>query len=395
MSNLNLHPLYTEALSLLDYTRRLRRDFHMHPELGFEEIRSAGLIAAELRALGMQVMEKVAHTGVVGLLEGPPDGPVTMLRFDMDALPIQEAIGAEYASQTPGKMHACGHDSHMATGLTVARLLKAHQAELPGSVKFVFQPAEEGMGGAETMVKEGVLDNPKPIRVMAMHVWNEAPVGWVGVVPGPVMAGAETFSITVTGKGGHGALPNSAVDPVVASAYIVTALQSIVSRNIHPLQGAVVSVTQFHAGDVFNVIPQVVEMKGTIRTFERDVRKKVLERFDQIVQGVAGAMGCMAEITIHEITPAVNNDSALTHQVQQLVKTVLPEGITLDETFRTMGSEDMAFFMQEIPGCFIFIGSNNSAKGLVYSHHHPKFDIDEEALPYGVALLAAAVLELK
>lgn len=209
----------------------------------------------------------LADTGVVALLEGARPGPVLLVRFDMDALSILEETGAPYASQNPGVMHACGHDGHTAIGLTVARMLHAHRDELAGAVKFVFQPAEEGLGGAERMIAEGALEDPKPELTLALHVWNEKPLGWFGVAAGPAMAGAEIFKIKVRGKGGHGAVPHLAVDPVLASAQIVAALQSIVARNVAPLQAAVVSVCTIHGGEAFNVIPQAVELAGTIRTF--------------------------------------------------------------------------------------------------------------------------------
>ncbi len=382
----------SEAMELFDYTRALRRDFHMHPEMGFQEVRTAGIVARELHELGLEVSTGVAETGVVAMIEGAQSGPTALLRFDMDALPIHEETGAEYASQNPGVMHACGHDGHTAVGLTVARLLHAHRQELNGSVKLVFQPAEEGLGGAARMIHEGVLANPRPDVALAMHVWNDKPLGWVGVVPGPVMAAAETFHIVVTGKGGHGAAPHLAVDPVLAAAQIVVGLQSIVARNVSPLKTAVVTVAAIRGGEAFNVIPPAVEMKGTIRTFEPEVRALVLERFHQIVERTAEAFGCQARVEHSFLTPAVVNDPAITARVQALVGQVLPEA-TLDTGDRTMGSEDMAYILQDVPGCFIFIGSANSEQKLDAPHHHPRFDFDERALAQGAALVAAAAVD--
>jgi amidohydrolase len=262
-----------EANELFEYTRQLRRDFHAHPELGFQEVRTAGVVASELKDLGLEVTPRIAETGVVALLEGNKAGPVVLLRFDMDALPITEETGAEYASQTPGIMHACGHDGHTAIGLTVARLLRNHRRELAGTVKLVFQPAEEGLGGAERMVAEGVLENPRPDLALSLHIWNDSPLGWLGIVKGPVMAASEVFTVTITGKGGHGALPHLAVDPVLAAAHTITAVQSIVSRNVPPLKSGVVSFTALSGGEAFNVIPNTVQLKGTIRTFEQGVRE--------------------------------------------------------------------------------------------------------------------------
>jgi len=388
----------TQARELFPYTQSLRRDFHMHPELGFHEVRTAGIVARELQALDMEITTGVAKTGVVGLLEGGRPGPVVLVRFDMDALPVTEETGAAYASTVPGKMHACGHDGHTAIGLTVAKMLHANRAGLAGTVKFVFQPAEEGtcgeeIGGNEMMIREGVLENPKPDLALALHLWNEKPFGWVHVAQGAVMAGAEHFKITVTGRGGHGAIPHQTVDPVLAAGQIVTALQSITSRNVAPLQAAVVSVTMIHGGETFNVIPPRVELEGTIRTFEPAVRETVLRRFDEVVGGVAAAMGCTTDIKVKRLTPAMINADEIARRVQEVAQRTLPEA-DLDTSYQlTMGAEDMAFLLEKVPGCYFFVGSANSEKGLDYGHHHPKFDFDEAALPRAAALMASAVTE--
>src|SRR5829696_2126429 len=281
----------SQAQELFPYTQSLRRDFHIHPELGFREIRTGGIVAKELETLGMEVTKGVGKTGVVGLLEGAKPGPTLLIRFDMDALPIMEDTGAEYASQNAGVMHACGHDGHTAIGLTVAKMLHVHRQDLAGTIKFCFQPSEEGnngedVGGAEMMMRDGVLAAPKVDMSLSLHLWNEKPLGWVGVAGGPVMAGAEIFTVKITGKGGHGAIPQQAVDPIIAAAQIINALQTIVSRNVAPLETAVVSVTTVNAGTAFNVIPQTAELTGTIRTFDNGVRETVVKRFEQIARGV-------------------------------------------------------------------------------------------------------------
>lgn len=382
-----------ESNGLFNYTRNLRRDFHKFPEIGFQEIRTAGIVAKELRKLGLEVTTGVGKTGVIANIDGLMPGPVGMLRFDMDALPIQEATGAVYASENPGIMHACGHDGHTAIGLTVAKLLQARRHEIHGSVKLVFQPAEEGLGGAEAMLKDGVLENPRPDFCLGLHLWNERPLGWLSATPGPVMAASEFFKIRLSGKGGHGASPQYTIDPVLASGQIITAVQSIISRNVAPLQSAVISITTVKAGEAHNVIPQEAEMKGTIRSFEPEVREKILERFQQVVHGISQAMDCQVEIELKSITPAVVNDPKITLQVQQVIQTLLPDH-ELDTQSRTMGSEDMAFFQKEIPGCYIFMGSNNQELGLDAPHHHPRFDFDERALAQSTALMTAAVLKL-
>lgn len=380
------------AAQLFEFTRDLRRDFHQHPELGFQEFRTAGIVARELQALGLEVTTGIAETGVVALIEGARPGPVVMLRFDMDALPILEQTGAAYASEYPGKMHACGHDGHTAVGLTVAKMLVERRQEFAGTVKLVFQPAEEGDGGAERMVKEGVLENPRPEVALALHFWNERPLGWIGVTNGPTMAASEVFKVVLTGRGGHGAAPHLAIDPVLAAAQVISALQSIVSRNVAPLQTAVVTVAMVHGGEAFNVIPPQVELQGTVRTFEKAVRETVLCRFDEIVQGVAGSLGCQAEIEMRSLTPAVVNHRPTAERVQAVARRLFPD-CELGVDFATMGSEDMAFMMQDIPGCYFFIGSANAERGLNYPHHHPRFDIDESALPRAAALMTEAALE--
>jgi amidohydrolase len=344
------------------------------------------------------VTKGVAKTGVVGLLEGSKPGPTLLLRFDMDALPISEQTGAEYASQNPGVMHACGHDAHTAIGLTVARMLHTHRNELAGTIKFCFQPSEEGPSGEEVggnvlMIKEGVLDSPKVDMSLALHIWNEKPLGWLGIAAKPTMAGADIFTIRITGRGGHGAIPDRAVDPIVAAAHMVTALQTVVSRNVSPLDTAVVSVTNIHGGTAFNVIPQEVKLEGTIRTFDNGVRQRVVERIEQIASGVASAMGCQAEVAIQLITPALVNDPALAVRVQQTARRVLPES-DLDPEYQTMTAEDMAFMQQKVPGCFFFVGSSDASRNLDYGHHHPKFDFNEEVLVRASALMASAALDV-
>ena len=390
--------ILAQAESLFEYTKALRRDFHMYPELGFREFRTSGIVARELEALGIEVTKGVGKTGVVGLLEGARPGPTLLLRFDMDALPITEETGAEYASKTPGVMHACGHDGHTAIGLTVARMLHQQRQELEGTIKLCFQPSEEGtngeeIGGNEQMIRDGVLEAPNVDMTLSLHLWNEKPLGWVGVAKGPVMAGAEIFSILISGRGGHGAIPDRAVDPVVTAAQMVSALQSIVSRNVSPLDTAVVSVTSLHSGTAFNVIPQEARLEGTIRTFDQAVRQRVVERIDQIAQGIASAMGCQAEVIVRRITPALVNDERLAGRVQETARQVLPDS-ELDTGYRTMTAEDMAFMQEKIPGCYFFVGSNDPSRHLDYGHHHPRFDFNEQALVRASALMASAAMDI-
>ena len=387
------------AEELFPYTRAMRRDFHIHPELGFTEVRTGGIVAKELEALGLEVTKGVGKTGVVGYLEGAKPGPTVLLRFDMDALPITEETGAEYSSENPGVMHACGHDGHTAIGLTVAKMLHTHRDELAGNVKFCFQPSEEGtngeeIGGALMMLRDGVLESPKVDKTLALHIWNDKPLGWIHVAKGPVMAGAELFSIKLTGKGGHGAAPDTTIDPIVAAAQIVTALQTIASRNVAPLKSSVVSVTSVHSGTAFNIIPQTAELGGTIRTFDPAVHALVLERFQTIVRSIAEAMGCQIEIEVKQITAPVINNEEVAASVLKSVQNVFPQTEVDTASYLTMGAEDMGYMQEKVDGCYFFVGSANDEKHLNYNHHHPKFDFDEQVLIKASALMASAAADI-
>jgi amidohydrolase len=380
----------TEAEGMRKQLIAWRRDFHMHPELGYQEHRSASIIARRLRELGYRVQTGIANTGVLGLLEGKQGGPVVMARFDMDALPITEDNDTEYVSQNPGVMHACGHDAHMAMGLGVATLMAQRQGQMNGTLKLVFQPAEEGMNGAEKMVKEGVLAHPRPDVVLATHVWNDKPVGTIDVSPGSVMSAADRWTCVVQGKGGHGAMPHQTVDPIVTTAQIVTSLQTIVSRNVSPLETAVVSVGSVHGGDAFNIIPPQVDLTGTVRTYDPAVRETILQRMREMIEGVATACGAEAKLEIIPLTPAVINDAKVAKVVRAAAEAIVgPENVFSGE--RTMGSEDAAFFMEKVPGCYFFMGSANAERGLDAPHHNPRFDIDEDVLVLGVAVLMKAL----
>jgi amidohydrolase len=383
--------LKSEASLLKDQLIVWRRDFHRHPELGFQEFRTSGIVAKYLSSLGMEVQTGVGQTGVVGLLEGAQPGPVVMLRFDMDALPIQEAHQTDYVSQTPGVMHACGHDAHTAMGMGIAQLMAQHRDELKGTLKFVFQPGEEGCGGALAMIADQVLENPKPDVVLGLHVWNDQPLGLLAAGNGGVMAAADIFTIKVQGKGGHGAQPHLCVDAVLIASQIVVALQSIVARNVNPRQTTVVTVGAIHAGTAFNIIADMAELTGTIRTFDTFVRDDIVRRMTEVVESTARALGGSATIEVKAISPATINDERVAQVVRETAVEVLgAEHVTADQF--TMTAEDMSEFLKRVPGCFFFIGSANAAKGLNAAHHNPRFDIDEDVLPLGVAVLTEAAL---
>ena len=377
-----------QAEALRDQLVGWRRDLHAHPELGFEERRTARVVAAELERLGYQVSTGVGRTGVVGLLESGRSGLVVLLRFDMDALPIEEENNVPYRSQNPGVMHACGHDGHVAVGLGVATLLARHQEALTGTVKLMFQPGEEGMNGAPAMIDDGVLENPRPDVALAAHLWNDRPLGQVSAVAGPVMAAAEKWECRIHGSGGHGAAPHQTADPLVAAAQVIGALQTVVSRNVNPQQTAVLTVGSIHGGDAFNIIPERVTLNGTIRTFDPEVRALVMRRLEEIACGTSAALGCSAEVEVEGLTPAVVNDPEVTAVVRGVAAEMVGEESLIE--LRTMGSEDMAYVNAQIPGCYILVGSSNEAAGLARPHHCPQFDFDEDVLPLMAALLAGA-----
>jgi amidohydrolase len=390
---LDTHSFKKQAMDLQDEMISWRRDFHQHPELGFQEKRTSGIIAQRMTEWGYKVQEGIAETGVIAQLVGKAQGPTVLLRFDMDALPIQEQNKTSYVSIHPGVMHACGHDGHMAIGLAVGRMLSFHRNQISGSVKFVFQPAEETLGGALRMVREGVLENPKPDICLAAHLWNEKPLGWMGISTGPLMAGADILQITVRGKGGHGAIPNQTHDPVLASAYLITALQSIVARNVDPRKSGVLSITQVLAGDAYNVIPAEAVLRGTIRTFESDVRQLILGRIEKLSGDIATAFNCEAEVKIDKVAPPVVNDEGVSTIARSIAQELFPEAMIANDVM-SMVSEDMAYMMEQIPGCYILIGSSDPERGLDAPHHNPLFDFNEEVLPLGAAIMAATAWEI-
>jgi amidohydrolase len=380
-----------EADKLYDYMVDQRRDFHRHPELGFQETRTSGIVAETLTELGMEVQRGVGQTGVVGLLEGPRPGPTLLVRFDMDALPIQEENRLDYASQNPGVMHACGHDGHTTMGLTLAKIFARYQEKMAGTIKFVFQPAEEGLGGAFAMIADGVLDNPRPDAALAMHLWTPEEYGKVRVVEGPCMASSSVFTITVQGRGGHGAAPHLATDPILAAAQIVTALQSIVSRNVNPQDSVVVSIGQFSAGTTFNVIPDRAMLKGTVRSYNNDLHRMIYRRILEMAHNMAIAFSCEATMETIAIVAAVNNNPVPTAVVREAAIKVMGEENLVEH--RTMASEDMGYILEEIPGCYFFIGARNEEKGYTFPHHHPRFNFDERAMLDGVAVMGQAIAD--
>lgn len=367
-----------------------RRDFHRNPELGFQEFRSADIIATKLSRWGYEVKTDVAETGVIGLMEGDQPGKNILVRLDMDALPILEENNCDYASINQGVMHACGHDGHMSIGLASAFTLSEQKHHLCGSVKFVFQPAEEGLGGAKRMLQEGVLSNPEPDLILGLHIINDLPIGTIAVTDGPIATSHDSLTCTIQGKGGHGAVPHLAVDPVVATAQIIMGLQTISSRNISPLSTGVVSVTTVQASGASNIIPDKVIIKGTIRAFEQETQELMHLRIKEIIEQTAQAMQCNANVHIENVNPALFNDPDIAKIVRESAKVIVGE-MNIVTDYRTTGSDDIAYFTESVPGCYFYIGSKNPQKGMVLPVHHPKYDYDEHALVYGSAVLSEAI----
>ncbi len=367
-----------------------RRHLHAHPELSFHEDETSAFVEATLTALGGLTVTRPTPTSVVARLVTGRPGPVLALRADMDALPITEETGLPFASTAPGVMHACGHDGHTAVLLGAVRELVARREALVGEVRFLFQHAEETLpGGAQEMVDRGAMDGVT--RVLGAHLWADLPLGQVGVPVGAVTAAPDTFWITIRGKGGHAANPHQTVDPIAIGAQVVTGLQQVVARTVDPLDSAVVSVTQFHAGTTNNVIPETAELNGTVRTFDPAVRARVVAQMERIARGIAEAHGATAAFSYEEGYRPIVNDPAVSAQVQALVAEACGAG-ALVPMRPVMVGEDFSAFLQRAPGTFVFIGAARAIDGAVHPHHHPKFDVDERAFETGVRLFVAAAL---
>lgn len=368
----------------------LRRDFHRHPEPGYEETRTAGKVADWLATCeGFRVRTGIAQTGVIADL-GTGE-PCILLRADMDALRVQEENeDLPYRSQRPGIMHACGHDAHTAILLGVARYLSQHRDALTGTVRLIFQPAEEGPGGAEPMIAQGALEDPVPSAAFGLHMWSPLSIGQIAVAEGPIMASTDELVITITGQGGHGAVPQETIDPIHASAQYIVGLQSIVSRNVDPLDTAVLSIGKITGGSVMNAIAAEVVLEGTLRAYRPETRELLRRRLRELAAGVDQSFGTRTEVEVIERYEATVNDPQMTAVAQEIGADLLGrEHVRTD--VRLMGAEDMSFFLQRVPGCFIFVGAGNAAKGIEKPHHNPGFNIDEDALALGMELLVRLV----
>ena len=360
----------------------MRRDLHAHPELSWQEHRTQERILARLRELGLADVRAIARTGATALVEGAKGGPCVLWRADMDALPVPESPGLAFASQTPDTMHACGHDAHVAIALGLAELLHQKRAELPGSVRFVFQPAEEAAGGAPACIEEGVLDAPHVSRVLGLHISADIPIGAVNVAPGPFFAAPTYFKVVITGRGGHAAAPHQSVDSVLVAAHAVTALHSVVSRSIAPTETAVLTVGTVQAGFRSNIIAESATMTGTIRSYTPQVRELMLQRANEVLHGICLAFGATFTFEHSTSCPPLVNDPDVTAFVAACAEDYFGPGRVY--ALPSMGADDMAEFLARRPGCYFWLGARNEAKGIAGRHHDPGFVIDEDALALGV-----------
>ncbi|MEP6994078.1 MAG: amidohydrolase [Acidobacteriota bacterium] len=369
----------------LDRLIQTRRDFHRHPELAFEERRTSGVIAGRLRELELSPRTGIARTGV--LADSGAAKTRLMLRADMDALPLQESSGADYASQDPGRMHACGHDGHMAISMAVAqRLVRDPPA---AAVRFLYQPAEEGRGGAQACADEGALDGVD--AAFGLHLWNLLPVGRIGLNRGALMAAVDNFTIDIEGRGGHGASPHETADPIVAAARVIESLQSVVAREISPLDSAVVTIGSVHGGTAFNIIPSSVQMTGTARSFTEATGRALPEKIQRIVAGTAAACGVTARVRYERTNGATVNDPKMAQIVIDVATRLLGEE-NVDTEARTLGGEDMSVYLDRVPGCFFFVGC--APEGALRPHHSPEFDFDERGLAIGTLVMEAVAREV-
>jgi amidohydrolase len=369
----------------------LRRDLHMHPEIGFQEHRTAGIVAERLRAMGYEVHTGIARTGVVGVLHGARPGRTVMLRADMDALPITEESAHAYRSRTEGTMHACGHDGHVAILLGAAALIADARDRLRGTMCLVFQPAEEGQGGAQLMIEEGLLERFHIERAYGLHLSSKYATGTLGFRAGPFYASSDSIEIDVLGRGGHGAAPHDTVDPILAAATFVTSVQQVVSRNVDPLEPAVVTIGSFHGGTIHNVIPRTVRMLGTVRAFSEDVRSAMPARIERVLRACCDGAGASYDFHYLQRYPVTVNDADQTSYARALAeRTIGIESVFTAD--RLMGAEDFSFFADRVPACFYTLGAQGGPS-TANAHHSSTFDIDEAALPAGVAMMTALALD--
>ena len=382
-------PWTDEVAKRLDAMVALRRDFHRHPELSFQEKRTAEIIAERLTKAGLEVRTGIAKTGVVGVLRGDKPGRTIAWRADIDALPLTEVLQAPFTSSTPGVMHACGHDGHTAIAITAAEILAARRAELPGTAVFIFQPAEELLSGAKPMIEAGALDNPRVDEIYGLHLTTQDKAGTVNVRRGPTMASGDGFNVEVTGKGGHGAYPHLSIDPMTAAAHILIGMQSLVTKEVAARETVVLSVGQIQAGTKNNIIPDKAVMRGTLRTFDLDVREQMLGRLQSFVADMARAYRAEARLDLTMGCPPVINPEKETELVRRCCVDELGAAAVV-EGHPVMASDDMSLFLRARPGCYFRVGISPTHSRAV-PHHAPEFEMNEAGLPVGLRLALAVV----
>ncbi|MGW9528831.1 M20 metallopeptidase family protein [Paenibacillus terrae] len=388
---MNINELLALSRPLQDQLIAWRRDFHRHPETGYEEVRTSGIVAEHLRELGLEVITNVGKTGVVGLLRGKSPGPTIGLRADMDALPIQDEKTVPYRSQIPGKAHLCGHDAHTAILMGAAQLLTKLERPERGNIKFVFQPAEEGLAGAKAMIDDGVLENPKVDAMAGLHMFPGLKTGTLGVSKGVAFASADSLTIKIIGKGGHAARPHEGIDAIAVSAQVISALQNIPSRLVDPLETIVITIGKISGGYMGAAIAPEVEMIGTVRTLSAELRSRMPELIEQVVRGACESFGAGYKLNYQLGYPVVQNDPEMVDLMTETSE-LLFGSKEWNYIKPSTGGEDFAFYCEQVPGVFFRLGSGRGDEATSYPLHHPKFDLDESVLPYGVAMMSAIAL---
>ncbi len=390
-NSLDLSQIRSEIRALNPQLVKWRRHLHQYPELGFQEKLTSKFVAQKLQDWAIEHQTGIAQTGIVATIKSSYPGPVLAIRADMDALPIQEENNILYRSRHDGVMHACGHDGHTAIALGTAYYLSNNRDSFRGTVKIIFQPAEEHPGGAKPMIEAGVLKNPDVDAIVGLHLWNRLPIGTIGVRSGALMAAVECFRCDILGKGGHGAMPDQTIDAVVVSAQVVNALQTIVARNVNPLDSAVVTVGEIRGGTALNVIADQAYLSGTVRYFKPELEGYLSRRVEEVIAGVCQSYGAKYELDYWQLYPSVMNNAKIADLVSSVALEVIETPLGVVPECQTMASEDMSFFLREVPGCYFFLGSANAEQGLDYPHHHPRFNFDESALTTGVEMFVRCV----
>jgi amidohydrolase len=387
--------IINEAKELQNEIVEIRRHLHQIPEVGLVLPQTSAYVANKLKEMNIEIKENMGGSGIVGIIKGSKPGKVIALRADMDALPIKEATNLPFAS-TNGNMHACGHDTHTAMLLAAAKILKAHQDEISGSIKLIFQTDEEGCNGAQAMVKDGVLDNPKVDSLLALHIgvlFKEVKLGNIGISHGLAMASYDRFCLKIKGHGCHGATPHVGIDPIVIAGQVITALQTIISREQKATQPGVLTIGKVQGGTAYNVIPNEVNIEGTIRAVDQKQRENIVQRIDEITAGITKAMRGDYEFEMDYGAAPVLNNKEFTEEFVETAAKVIGKDKIIEIKEPSMGGEDIAFYLEKVPGTFFFLGSGNEEKGTVYPHHNPKFTVDEDVFWKGSALLAQGAID--